>query len=71
MLMLKFPGASAARNSKSAHVRCGSVPIEKLLCEEFAGVPELTAHKYSEFLSPLESKSLYTFMDEVQVQSMK
>ena len=47
MLPLKCAGVGVAKNSKNAHVRCGSVRDEKLLCAECAGVPKLTVHKYS------------------------
>ena len=44
---MKFAGVGAAKLSKYAHSRCGSVQSEKLLCAECAGVPKLAAHKYS------------------------
>ena len=47
MLPLKCAIAGAAKKSKNAHVWCGGVQDEKLLCAECAGVPKLTAHKYS------------------------
>ena len=47
MLSLKCAGVGVAKNSKNTHVRGGSVRAEKLLCAEYAGMPKLTAHKYS------------------------
>ena len=47
MLPWKCAGVGAAENSKNTDVRCGSVRVKKLLCAECAGVPKLTAHKYS------------------------
>ena len=44
---VKCAGVGVAKLSKNAHVRCGSVRSEKLLCAECAGVPKLAAHKYS------------------------
>ena len=48
MLSLKCAGMGVARKSKNAHVRCGSVRNEKLLCAECADVPKVTAQKYSD-----------------------
>ena len=44
---MKCAGVGAAKFSKNAHVWCGSVRSKNLLCTECAGVPKLTAHKYS------------------------
>ena len=44
---MKCAGVGVAKLSKNAHVRCGNVRSEKLLCAECAGVPKLPAHKYS------------------------
>ena len=41
-------GVGAAKFSKNAHVWCGSVRSEKLLCTECASVPKLAAHQYSD-----------------------
>ena len=38
-------GEGVAKNYKNAHVWCGSVRDEKLLCTECASVPKLVAHK--------------------------
>ena len=46
---VKCAGVGVAKFSKNAHVRCGSVRSEKLLCAECVGVPKLAAHKYSAF----------------------
>ena len=45
---MKYAVVGAENFSKNAHVRCGSVQDEKILCVECAGVPKLAAHKYSD-----------------------
>ena len=47
MLMSKCAGMGAIKNFKNAHLRWVCVQDEKLLCTECAGVPKMTAHKYS------------------------
>ena len=47
MIEVKCADVGGAKFSKNVHVRCGSVPSEKLMCAECAGVPKLTPHKYS------------------------
>ena len=46
---VKCVGVGVENFSKNTHVRCGSVQSEKLLCAECADLPELAAHKYSDF----------------------
>ena len=48
---MKCAGVGAAKFSKNAHVRCGSVWSEKLLYAECEGVPKLALHKYSESIA--------------------
>ena len=43
MVLVNCAGVGAAKFSKNAHVWCGSVQSEKLLCAECAGVPKLAA----------------------------
>ena len=50
MVGVKCAGVGVAKFSKNACVWCWSVRSEKLLCKECAGVPKLTAHKYSGYL---------------------
>ena len=59
MLPWKCAGVGAAENSKSTHVRCGSVRVKKLLCAECADVPKLNAHNYSGIFHTVIKGSLY------------
>ena len=59
---MKCAGVGVAKLSKNAHVRCGSVRSEKLLCAECAGVPKLAAHKYSE--GSIISKDHFVFLED-------